>query len=60
VSAARPLGDSKRASVMAAEIEAALEPLGIRRESREFVPHLTLARFESPRALQRPLTQRKS
>ena len=36
---------------MAAEIEAALEPLGIPRESREFVPHLTLARFESPKGL---------
>jgi RNA 2',3'-cyclic 3'-phosphodiesterase len=30
---------------LAAEIESALEPLGVTRESREFVPHLTLARL---------------
>lgn len=34
---------------MAADIESALEPLGIPRENRDFVPHLTLARIESPR-----------
>ena len=32
---------------LASDIEQALEPLGIERESREFVPHLTLARLES-------------
>jgi len=32
---------------LAAEIERALEPLGIARESRTFVPHLTLARLDS-------------
>jgi RNA 2',3'-cyclic 3'-phosphodiesterase len=33
---------------IAADIERALEPLGIPREERAFVPHLTLARFKSP------------
>jgi 2'-5' RNA ligase len=33
---------------VAADIERGLEPLGIPRESRAFVPHLTLARFKSP------------
>jgi len=34
-------------AALAAEIEGALEPLGIARESREFQPHLTLARIKS-------------
>ena len=34
---------------IAADIEAAIEPPGIAREERAFVPHLTLARIESPR-----------
>ena len=33
---------------LAADIERRLEPLGIPRETRGFVPHLTLARFKSP------------
>ena len=33
---------------LAADIERVLEALGIARESRDFVPHLTLARFNSP------------
>ncbi len=33
---------------LAADIELRLEPLGIPRETRAFVPHLTLARFKSP------------
>lgn len=33
---------------LAGDIESALEPLGIARESRDFVPHLTLARFDTP------------
>jgi 2'-5' RNA ligase len=33
---------------LAASVEGALEPLGFPRESRAFVPHLTLARFPSP------------
>jgi RNA 2',3'-cyclic 3'-phosphodiesterase len=33
---------------LAADIESALEPLGIERESRDFAPHLTLARFNPP------------
>jgi RNA 2',3'-cyclic 3'-phosphodiesterase len=36
---------------LAAAVETALEPLGIVREQRAFSPHLTLARFESPRGL---------
>jgi len=32
---------------LAADVERALEPLGIPREDRAFVPHLTLARFRS-------------
>lgn len=36
---------------LATAVETALEPLGIPRESRTFSPHLTLARFESPRGL---------
>ena len=38
---------SRNLAELASGIENALEPLGIRRESREFVPHLTLARFDS-------------
>ena len=34
---------------IAAEINRALEPLGIPREERDFVPHLTLARMDPPR-----------
>jgi 2'-5' RNA ligase len=37
---------------IAAEIESQLEPLGIPRESRDFRPHLTLARFEETRGLE--------
>jgi RNA 2',3'-cyclic 3'-phosphodiesterase len=33
---------------LVADIERSLEPLGIPREERAFVPHLTLARFKSP------------
>jgi RNA 2',3'-cyclic 3'-phosphodiesterase len=33
---------------LAAQIENTLEPLGIERESRDFAPHLTLARFNAP------------
>jgi 2'-5' RNA ligase len=33
---------------LAGGVESALEPLGFPREKREFVPHLTLARFPSP------------
>jgi RNA 2',3'-cyclic 3'-phosphodiesterase len=37
---------------LAAAIEAKLEPLGIAPEERDFHPHLTLARFESPQGAQ--------
>ena len=36
---------------LAAAVEASLGPLGIAREQRAFSPHLTLARFDSPRGL---------
>ena len=36
---------------LAAQIEAALEPLGIERENRDYVPHLTLGRFKSPKRI---------
>jgi RNA 2',3'-cyclic 3'-phosphodiesterase len=36
---------------LAAEIERSLLPLGVAAEKREFVPHLTLSRFDSPRGL---------
>jgi RNA 2',3'-cyclic 3'-phosphodiesterase len=36
---------------IAAAIERSLEPLGFPREPREFVPHLTLARFPSPKGI---------
>jgi RNA 2',3'-cyclic 3'-phosphodiesterase len=41
-----------RLSELAAAIEMRLEPLGIAPEKRAFHPHLTLARFESPRGTQ--------
>jgi RNA 2',3'-cyclic 3'-phosphodiesterase len=36
---------------LASSIEQSLVPLGIAAEKRDFVPHLTLARFDSPRGL---------
>ncbi len=44
---------SAELDALAAAVEAALEPLGIAREQRAFSPHLTLARFESPKGLDR-------
>jgi 2'-5' RNA ligase len=38
---------------LAAAVETALIPVGISREDRAFSPHLTLARFDSPRGLER-------
>lgn len=38
---------------LAAAVDAALELLGIAREQREFSPHLTLARLDSPKNLNR-------
>jgi 2'-5' RNA ligase len=38
-------------AALAAAIETQLEPLGIPREKREFHPHLTLARLESPQGI---------
>jgi RNA 2',3'-cyclic 3'-phosphodiesterase len=36
---------------LVASIETQMEPLGIPRETREFSPHITLARFDSPKGL---------
>jgi 2'-5' RNA ligase len=38
---------------IATQIEIQLKPLGIPRESREFKPHLTLARISEPRGIER-------
>jgi 2'-5' RNA ligase len=38
---------------LAAAVDVALEPLGIAREQRAFSPHLTLARLDSPKNLNR-------
>ena len=54
-SAARPrvvwcgVQASENLAPLAADIDRALEPLGISREDRAFVPHLTLARFKPAR-----------
>lgn len=40
---------SPNLKTLAGDIEGAVEKLGIPREKREFLPHLTLARFERPR-----------
>ena len=40
---------SENLAPLAANIDQALEPLGIAREDRAFVPHLTLARFNQSR-----------
>lgn len=37
---------------IASDVEARLDPLGIARETREFKPHLTLARFDSSHGLE--------
>lgn len=39
---------TRNLAALAVEIDSALSALGIRRESRAFAPHLTLARFEPP------------
>lgn len=39
---------SKNLPRLASDVENALEPIGIPPESREFVPHLTLGRFNPP------------
>src|SRR4029077_2995908 len=38
-------------AALAAEVETSLDPLGIARAERAFSPHLTLARFDTPRGL---------
>jgi RNA 2',3'-cyclic 3'-phosphodiesterase len=42
------IGASPNLEPLAAGIDARLEKLGIPRETREFAPHLTLARFDPP------------
>lgn len=42
---------SSNLAPLAKDIESALEPLGIAPETRDFVPHLTLARFNAPAKL---------
>src|ERR1700688_3384761 len=42
---------SAELAALAAAVKTALDPLGIPREERAFSPHLTLARFDAPRAL---------
>ena len=44
---------SPNLKTLAADIEAATEKLGIPAEKRPFSPHLTLARFEHPRLLEK-------
>jgi 2'-5' RNA ligase len=45
-----------RLAELAGDIEAKLDPLGIPAEKRDFHPHLTLARFESPQGIQALVT----
>ena len=42
---------------LAAELDRAFEPLGFEPEKRAFTPHLTLARFKTPRRLEGPLPE---
>lgn len=39
-------------AALAAAVETSLEALGVAREARAFSPHLTLARFDSPRGIE--------
>jgi 2'-5' RNA ligase len=49
---------SENLAPLAADIDRALEPLGISREDRTFVPHLTLARFKPARPGKRSRSNR--
>ncbi len=42
---------SENLTELAAQMEAALEPLGLERENRPYVPHLTVGRFKSTKRL---------
>jgi 2'-5' RNA ligase len=42
---------SSNLSLLAADVDRALQPLGFSAESRAFTPHLTLARFDSHKGL---------
>ncbi|MFQ5663495.1 MAG: RNA 2',3'-cyclic phosphodiesterase [Terriglobia bacterium] len=44
---------SENLADLAVQVESALEPLGVKRESRAYVPHLTLGRFKSTNRLAR-------
>jgi 2'-5' RNA ligase len=50
---------SSNLAQLAADAERALVPLGFALETRQFVPHLTLARFESPEGSE-PVVDRAS
>jgi 2'-5' RNA ligase len=43
---------SQELADLAAAVETALDPLGFARDGRVFSPHLTLARFDTPRGLE--------
>jgi 2'-5' RNA ligase len=48
-----------RATALAEDLQARLEALGVyRRERRQWLPHLTLARFREPKGLRPPLPNR--
>jgi 2'-5' RNA ligase len=47
------IGASPNLAQIASDVEAQLEPLGIARETREFRPHLTLARFDDLRGIEK-------
>jgi 2'-5' RNA ligase len=46
------ISHSPNLAEIAADIESRLEPLGIAQETREFKPHLTLARFDDSRGIE--------
>jgi RNA 2',3'-cyclic 3'-phosphodiesterase len=45
------LASGPELAALAADVESALAALGLPREERAFFPHLTMARFDSPRGL---------
>jgi 2'-5' RNA ligase len=47
-------GDVERLALVAGAIAQAMETLGFPREQRPFAPHLTVARFKGPAALEIP------
>jgi 2'-5' RNA ligase len=43
---------SSELAALASAVETAFDPIGIPRDERAFSPHLTLARFDTPRGLE--------